>query len=71
MAIEINSDEEFQILVRENELSIVNFYTNNNQCSKIAPIFDSFSKTYTDLKFIKVNCKSRLKSNSFQITNSE
>ena len=32
MAIEINSDEEFQILVRENELSIVNFYTNNNQC---------------------------------------
>jgi len=56
MAIEINSNEEFQILVRENDISIVYFYTNNNQCSKIAPIFESYSKTYTDLKFIKVDC---------------
>jgi thioredoxin 1 len=56
MAIEINSDEEFQNLIKENKLSIVNFYTNNNQCSKIAPIFDSFSETYSELKFLKVNC---------------
>ena len=54
--MEVKCVEEFQNLVKEHELLIVYFYTKSyNECSKIAPIFEEFSKIYIGIKFVKVD----------------
>ena len=57
--MEVKCVEEFHNLVKENELLIVYFYTKSyNECSKIAPIFEEFSKIYINIKFVKVDADS-------------
>jgi len=56
MAHEIKTEEEFNKLINARKMSIVDFSADwCPACGQIAPIFNSFAETYTDIQFLKVN----------------
>ncbi|KAJ3184013.1 Cytoplasmic thioredoxin isoenzyme 2 [Gaertneriomyces sp. JEL0708] len=56
MVHQITSEEEFNEIIKSNEIVIVDFFaTWCGPCKMIAPKFENFSSTYTKAKFIKVD----------------
>ena len=51
----VNDEEEFAQLIKNSQLTIVEFFTWCPPCIKMLPIYERFSKIYTDIQFIQLD----------------